>query len=648
MEKGKWYFVNNNGALDDGGNNPGIETFSDTPIRSMVRETIQNSIDERVNKCIPVTVEFSLFKCSNNEIPGMNQLRDVFNECLDSLNELKRSQKHVRDFFKQGLEKMGKEINVLRISDFNTIGLTGAENEDENGHWYSLIKGRGSSNTKTSISSGSFGIGKTAPFACSAFRTIFYASRCDRINPSTYESKNVDSYIGVSYLISHKHQEGSKIYKTIGTGFYSDTTDLKAILRPFDLHGFKRKENGTDIYILGFDYTKGIFEQIKREVVCNFFITIKMGRLVVKLGTETIDANNIGHYVEALDDEFSNIKSYYNLLISEGCQDEDTRVITLDSSEYGKEIKYIDDDDRESSIQDGECKLYLHRGPDLNRKILMTRENGMSLFEENNISSISFTGILRITGKTMNAIFRDMEVPTHDKWTTEHRFGKENCYRRAYKGLKSYIRQKVKDCFGDTNEDTIMAYGMDEFFSDAGEDQGSTKISVLENSVKVSVSKVRATKQKKKKGQDISTAPRNDFYKGIESDGHEGQNDKGNSNNRKGNKSTNKQPRKFTFVPLDRNSLRVIKADINSGIYTIRVKTPAKRKAARIKFTVHAESEAFDLNVVEATLNGHQLLHENNEVEISHVDKGQILQIEVRFPFTGSLIMLEADYYEAK
>lgn len=635
MGNREWYFVNNNGALDDGGNNPGIETFSDCPIKSMVREVIQNSIDERVNNKIPVTVQFSLFSCSQADIPGMGQLQGVFKECLESLNGLKRSQKHVRDFFEQGIAKMNAKINVLRISDFNTIGLTGAETGDENGHWYSLIKGRGSSNTKTSISSGSFGIGKTAPFACSSFRTIFYASRCG----------NVDSYVGVSYLISHKHREESKVYKTIGTGFYSDSQKLNAILEPFGMDGFKREEDGTDIYILGFDYPHNVIEEIKREIVCNFFITIKMKRLVVKVGNEVIDASNIGHYIEALDDEFNNIKNYYNLLNSEDCQDEDTKVIKLDSNDYGKDIIYTDDDNHKSSIQDGECKLYLHRGPDLNRKVLMTRENGMTLFEENNISSISFTGILRITGNTMNAIFRDMEVPTHDKWTTEHRLGDEAIYRKAYSGLKKYIRQKVKACFSDTDEEKIMAYGMDEFFSEAGEDQGRTKISVLEHPVKVSVAKGKAVKQRKKKGQDISQAGGNDIYAPVP--GGDGR-DVIHRRTQKKDNSDNKQKQRFAYVPLDGNRLRVIKADIRSGVYTVRVKFPARRKAARIKFTVHGENGEFNINIKKATSNNHELWHDKNEVEISHPKKDDVMFIDIQFPFTGSLIMVEADYYEAK
>ena len=79
-----------------------------------------------------------------------------------------------------------------------------------------------------------------------------------------------------------------------------------------------------------------------------------------------------------------------------------------------------------------------------------------------------------------------------------------------------------------------------------------------------------------------------------------------------------------------------------------RKKFPARRKAARIKFTVHGENGEFNINIKKATSNNHELWHDKNEVEISHPKKDDVMFIDIQFPFTGSLIMVEADYYEAK
>lgn len=60
---------------------------------------------------------------------------------------------------------------MLRISDFNTSGLTGSRAE-VNTDWTNLTKSSGVSDKK-GTSGGSFGIGKFAPFACSDFSTVF-------------------------------------------------------------------------------------------------------------------------------------------------------------------------------------------------------------------------------------------------------------------------------------------------------------------------------------------------------------------------------------------------------------------------------------------------------------------------------------------
>ena len=78
-------------------------------------------------------------------------------------------------FFKHILEAMRKRgISCLRISDFNTTGLTGSH-EEYNSPWCNLTKSSGASD-KSGGAGGSFGIGKFAPYACSVLRTVFYST----------------------------------------------------------------------------------------------------------------------------------------------------------------------------------------------------------------------------------------------------------------------------------------------------------------------------------------------------------------------------------------------------------------------------------------------------------------------------------------
>lgn len=63
-------------------------------------------------------------------------------------------------------------LNVLRISDFNTKGLEGADTGDYKSSWGRLVKCNGASN-QNSTAGGSYGIGKSASFLCSDLRTVF-------------------------------------------------------------------------------------------------------------------------------------------------------------------------------------------------------------------------------------------------------------------------------------------------------------------------------------------------------------------------------------------------------------------------------------------------------------------------------------------
>ena len=191
-EDGKWRFASNNKGIVDGFNDPGIETFSANSIASMVREVIQNSVDQQVDDSRPVVVDFDFFQVTQDEIPGGRQLGNIFDRCITA----SKGDPVATGFFQQAQKLMKGKIDVLRISDHNTTGLVGAETDDTKTPWHQLVKGRGSSN-KNINSGGSFGIGKAAPLACSYFHTIFYASKVDAI----------DSYVGVSRLLSFKEKE---------------------------------------------------------------------------------------------------------------------------------------------------------------------------------------------------------------------------------------------------------------------------------------------------------------------------------------------------------------------------------------------------------------------------------------------------------
>ena len=154
-----WNFPSNNYGTLNGIGEAGIETFKGMPYRSLAREICQNSLDAKIGDK-PVVVEFSCFQTETSDVPGFQDLKEAVESCLKFWTE--QGNKKTVDFLKRAAAIAKQDrIPVLRISDFNTTGLVGSD-QDYNTPWQNLVKASGVSN-KEGSAGGSFGIGKSAP-----------------------------------------------------------------------------------------------------------------------------------------------------------------------------------------------------------------------------------------------------------------------------------------------------------------------------------------------------------------------------------------------------------------------------------------------------------------------------------------------------
>lgn len=173
MLQGKWYFPSNGYGVFNGINDPGITTFTADitgHVNSLVREVIQNSLDAVKDDDKPVVVEFNQFELSNVNFPEQTRFGNVLRECLEE----NKTESDVVKFFESAIRCFEAPIKVLRISDFNTKGLEGAQTNDYKSSWGRLVKCNGASN-QNSMAGGSYGIGKSASFLCSDLHTVFYS-----------------------------------------------------------------------------------------------------------------------------------------------------------------------------------------------------------------------------------------------------------------------------------------------------------------------------------------------------------------------------------------------------------------------------------------------------------------------------------------
>ena len=161
-----WHFPPTNGGRVDGFNDPGIAHFDGSPLASLARETIQNSLDASLQPDQPVHVSFELIELERDDV-GLSELMEVIERCMQKAKEDEDSS--AVSALKRATQVLKKrKIPCLRVSDRSTTGLKGK-------HWPALVKRQGYSyKPERKGAGGSHGIGKYAPFAVSDLRTVFY------------------------------------------------------------------------------------------------------------------------------------------------------------------------------------------------------------------------------------------------------------------------------------------------------------------------------------------------------------------------------------------------------------------------------------------------------------------------------------------
>lgn len=154
----QWAF----GANDAGepeGNNSAIAQFSENRRESLIRESIQNSLDARKDEGKPVIVRFTPTETAADEM-GAASLSAAMRECLDGLTE--KEDEHRRSF-EAGMRLLDSPaIKSLQIVDSNTTGAEDKPRPLGHNDWQALTKGTGIDAKRRLDAAGSWGFGKFA------------------------------------------------------------------------------------------------------------------------------------------------------------------------------------------------------------------------------------------------------------------------------------------------------------------------------------------------------------------------------------------------------------------------------------------------------------------------------------------------------
>lgn len=442
-----WNFPSNGGGLIRGIAEAGIQTFTGKEISSLAREVCQNSLDAAFDENA-VIVEFQLHKIYTMNIPGYSSYKNVLIKCRDYWKENSKA----KNFLAKAIEKINSpETFVLRISDYNTTGLAEPYNLRAKDGWNALTKIDGGA-TKTGDASGSFGIGKNAPFANSLYRLVFY--RTFNINVERAAQ-------GMSRLVSFQRSADDI---SAGIGYYGEIEKNLPVRKIDELDDIsKRFKPGTDIFIYGFNGDGLWRENIFLELFENFLVAIHRDKLRVKIQTINIDKNNLGYLLRKYEDKLQKASNYYKALT-------------------GNDVKFFERDFH--GMGKLKLRVLLDAKTNLNRKVLVVRKSGMKIFEQDRISrTLSFTGILELEGRELNEFFREMETPQHDKWEPGRYEKNPKLAKKYFEELKDWVRETIQGLGEENISDEVNVEGLNDMldFDDSIIEGDSKNIETLDN-----------------------------------------------------------------------------------------------------------------------------------------------------------------------
>ena len=444
-----WHFAEQSGGREDGPNDAKLENFKQYAYQSLIRESIQNSLDAVDDEQKPVIVRFSLEEVSTNEYPNFLGLAEHVAGCLSHFpknEDAKRIYKPMHELLNSIRGQMF--MTYVKVSDFNTKGME-YKKGDTNCPFYAFVRSAGVTSKSNHSAGGSFGFGKAAYFNISPISTVIV---------STKTKKGNYWFEGVSSLCTHDSIKGKKTLMSVG---YYDNNDGQPI---GDINNiptdFIRKENGTDTCLMGVQVKTAkekieIFDEMKEAVLRHFWLSIYEEKLVVEIGGEIINKKNLEKamkdtFQEESDDKKSpyqyNPRPYLDAVINAG---KDRSHIFI-----RKQLDNL-----------GTVRLYIKKNKYAPDKILFMRAPRMLVYSKRYQSSNGYYGIFICDDNVGNELLRRTENPAHNEWKETNWQDKGRTSKKAkevIEELKQFITDSIADLFSSKNKNLLNIKGLDQ------------------------------------------------------------------------------------------------------------------------------------------------------------------------------------------
>ncbi len=432
-----WHFPPNNDGIAAGANDGAIDTFSGNMLSSIVRETIQNSLDAKRLRSSAVRVQFKAEKVPTSKFSGFAEIRNDLISCV----KIARRQKlpPAVKFYEYAINKIDStaNVNLLCIQDENTTGLTGPIDKPW-GSWFAMTKGAGISQKSNAASLGSFGHGSKALFALSDVRMVFYHTK------TTTSQGDEIRFQGKCILQTHEDPSNPGVY-TQGTGFFGRKDGNLPLLGhnvpewSCSLRNTFSESAGTSIFVPYSGFTSADYLETKILVLANFFYAIMTNELEVTVGDECISRENLKEVYE---------ECLTNLHISS--EDTDKNQIKQ-SFESIKTIIDYQFHNAQEIPNFGKVLWWIRIGNAVEgRNVGIARQNGMLITKKANglerfRGTRNFDLFACVKGDKGSQLLKDLENPKHDNFEFDRiKFQKARTQaKRKYKEFTSKIREVI-------------------------------------------------------------------------------------------------------------------------------------------------------------------------------------------------------------
>lgn len=441
----KWYFADQPNTFEDGPNNAMAQNFKDR-YASLVRESIQNSLDAVMDKSEPVRMEYTICELRGEDYPEFFVLREHMKGCMDYFH----ADKNAKEMYTKKLKFFGDKelmsrLGYIRVSDYNTQGMAYKEGDNQNG-FYAFVRSAGVSAKSDPTAGGSFGFGKAAYYLISQINTIL-VSTCTPNYEKFFE--------GASILCTHTFRG----VKKVAEGFYDDQNGKPITEENAIPVRFRRSEPGTDINIMGFDLseTADAVKEMTEAVLRNFWMAILDGKLEVNVNnTVVINKSTIPSLME----------EYFNEDKEEKKRQKTYNPLPYFEAVYhaGSSSKFRFYEDT-LPILDHVC-FFMAKDKSATDTVTYLRAPRMKVYEKKTKTNYGFYGVFFCDSEKGNEILRKMENPAHDEWkpsNIQNAGSLKGMARIALQEIDRFINECITNTFSMKEKTAIDIKGLEDF-----------------------------------------------------------------------------------------------------------------------------------------------------------------------------------------